>query len=130
METSLEAGFAQFSLAAQKSELRGACRSGKCFNLQDTTNKKQLFSLLTEKVKDFQFPENREVNITSGENVFSSGGPSDMQRCDHEEVDRDKNCRTIFIAMLRLYGTRGDTTACAIEEPTRARNAANKPMTH
>ena len=29
--------------------------------LQDTTNRKELFSLLTEKVKDFQFPENKEV---------------------------------------------------------------------
>ena len=34
--------------------------------LQVTTNKEELFSLLTEKVKDFQFPENKEVNITSG----------------------------------------------------------------
>ena len=30
--------------------------------LQDSTNKEELFSLLTEKVKDFQFPENKEVN--------------------------------------------------------------------
>ena len=55
--------------------------------LQDTTNKEELFSLLTEKVKDFQFPENKDVNITSGENVFSSSKSSDMQRCDHEETD-------------------------------------------
>ena len=55
--------------------------------LQVTTNKEELFSLLTEKVKDFQFPENKEVNVTSGENVFSSSGASDMQRCDHEEAD-------------------------------------------
>ena len=55
--------------------------------LQDTTNKEELFSLLTEKVKDFQFPENKDVNITSGENVFSSSKSSDMQRCDHEEAD-------------------------------------------
>ena len=55
--------------------------------LQVTTNMEEIFSLLTEKVKDFQFPENKEVNITSGENVFSSSGASDMQRCDHEEAD-------------------------------------------
>ena len=55
--------------------------------LQVTTNKEELFSLLTEKVKDFQFPENKEVNITSGENVSSSSGASDMQRCDHKEAD-------------------------------------------
>ena len=54
---------------------------------QDTTNKEELFSLLTEKVNDFQFPENKEVNITSGENVFSSSGSLDVQRCDHEEAD-------------------------------------------
>ena len=34
--------------------------------LQVTTNMEEIFSLLTEKVKDFQFPENKEVNITSG----------------------------------------------------------------
>ena len=55
--------------------------------LQVTTNEEELFSLLTEKVKDFQFPENKEVNITSGENVSSSRGASDMQRCDHKEAD-------------------------------------------
>ena len=44
--------------------------------LQDTTNKEELFSLLTKKVKDFQSPENKEVNITSGENVFSNSGSS------------------------------------------------------
>jgi len=55
--------------------------------LQVTTNKEELFSLLTKKVEDFQFPENKEVNITSGENVFSSSGASDMQRCDRKEAD-------------------------------------------
>ena len=55
--------------------------------LQDTTNKEELFSLLTEKVKDFKFPENKDVNMTSEENVFSSSKSSDMQRCDHEEAD-------------------------------------------
>ena len=50
------------------------------------TNKEELFSLFTEKVKDFQFPENKQVNITSGENVFSSSGSSDVQRCDHEKA--------------------------------------------
>jgi len=44
--------------------------------LQDTTNKEELFSLLTKKVKDFQSPENKDVNITSGENVFLSSGSS------------------------------------------------------
>ena len=47
--------------------------------LQDTNNKEELFSLLTGKVKDFQFPENKEVNIASGENVFSSSGSLDTR---------------------------------------------------
>ena len=55
--------------------------------LQDATDKEEQFSLLAEKVNDFQFPENKEVNITSGENVFSSSGSSDIQRCDQEEAD-------------------------------------------
>ena len=58
----------------------------KCF-CKILTNKVELFSLFTEKVKDFQFPENKQVNITSGENVFSRSGSSDVQRCDHEKAD-------------------------------------------
>ena len=37
------------------------------------------------KSKDFQFPENKEVNISLEEIVFSSSGS--VQRCDHEEAD-------------------------------------------
>ena len=55
--------------------------------LQDNTNKKELFALLTDRVADFQFPEDKEVYITSEEDVLSSQGPSDVQRCDHEEAD-------------------------------------------
>ena len=52
--------------------------------LQDNTNKKELFSLLTSRVSSFHFPENKEVNITSAESVVSSIGSTDIQRCDHE----------------------------------------------
>ena len=46
--------------------------------LQDTTNKEELFSLLTKKVKDFQSPENKEVNTTLQEKMFSrTAGPQD-----------------------------------------------------
>jgi len=55
--------------------------------LQDNTNKKELFALLTTRVSNFQFPENKEVNITSEESVVSSRGSADIQRCDHEEAD-------------------------------------------
>ena len=55
--------------------------------LQDNTNKKELFALLTSRVSNCQFPENKEVNITSDESVVSSRGSSNMQRCDHEEAD-------------------------------------------
>ena len=37
------------------------------------------------KSKDFQFPENKEVNISLEENVFSRS--ASVQRCDHEEAD-------------------------------------------
>jgi len=47
--------------------------------LQDNTNKKGLFALLTSRVSNFQFPENRKVNITSDESVVSSRGSTDIQ---------------------------------------------------
>jgi len=52
--------------------------------LQDNTNKKELFALLTSRVSNFHFPENKEVNITSDEYTVSSIGSTDIQRCDHE----------------------------------------------
>jgi len=50
--------------------------------LQDNTNEKKLFALLTSRVANSQFPENKEVNITSDEFFVTSKGSSDMQRCD------------------------------------------------
>ena len=55
--------------------------------LQDNTKKKEFFALQTNSVADFKFPEDKKVYITSEEYVISSQGPSDMQRCDHEEAD-------------------------------------------
>jgi len=52
-----------------------------------STNKKELFAFLTSRVSNFQFPENKEVNITSDESVVSSRSSTDIQRCDHEEAD-------------------------------------------
>jgi len=74
--------------------------------LQDNTNKKGLFALLTSRVSNFQFPENKEVNITSDESVVSSRGSTDIQRCDHEEADTRtvhvqdalrKGCSQVFV---------------------------------
>ena len=74
--------------------------------LQDNTNKKELFALLISRVSNFQFPGNKEVNITSDESVVTSRGSSDMQRCDHKEADTriavhvqhvlDKGCKQAF----------------------------------
>ena len=47
--------------------------------LQDNTNEKEFFALLTSRIADFQFPEDKKVCITSEENVISSQGLSDMQ---------------------------------------------------
>ena len=55
--------------------------------VQDNTNKKELFAPLTSRVANFQFPENKEVNVTSDEFVVASRGSRDMQRCNHEEAD-------------------------------------------
>ena len=55
--------------------------------LQDNTNEKELFALLTSRVSNFQFPENKDLNITSDESVVSSRGSTDIQRCHHEETD-------------------------------------------
>ena len=38
-------------------------RNWKAF-LQDNTNNKELFALLTSRVANFEFPENKEVNVT------------------------------------------------------------------
>ncbi|KAK2561655.1 hypothetical protein P5673_015007 [Acropora cervicornis] len=55
--------------------------TGDCASEEDNTNKKELFALLTSRVPNFQFPENKEVNVTSDEFVVTSRG------CSHEEAD-------------------------------------------
>ena len=75
--------------------------------LQNNTNKKELFVLLTSRVSNFQFPENKEVNISSNESVVLSRGSTDIQRCDHEETDTriavhvqhtlNKGCSQVFV---------------------------------
>lgn len=75
--------------------------------LQDNTNKKELFALLTSRVSNFQFPEDKETNITSDESVISSRGSTDIKRCDPEEADTriavhvqnalNKGCSQVFV---------------------------------
>ena len=65
-------GAGQRRMVTSETNLSSKCK----MFLQDTTNKEELFSLLTKNVRDFQSPENKEVNITSGDNVFSSSGSS------------------------------------------------------
>ena len=75
--------------------------------LQGNTNKKELLAILTSRVSNFQFPENKEVNITSDESVVSCKGFTDIQRCDHEEAGTriavhvqhalNKGCSEVFV---------------------------------
>lgn len=53
--------------------------------LHDPANKQELFTLLSKKVQHFQYPEDKVVVITNGEQVLSSS--HQMQRCNHEEAD-------------------------------------------
>ena len=74
---------------------------------KDNTDKKELFALLTSRVANFQFPEDKEVNVTPDEFFVTSRGSSDMQRCNHEEADTrialhvqhalDEGCKQVFV---------------------------------
>jgi len=56
--------------------------------MQDPFNKQELFSLLSEKVKDFNPPQDKNVLITSEEKVLVAGEASlTMPDCNHEEAD-------------------------------------------
>ena len=81
--------------------------------LQDNKNKKELFAHLKRRVSNFQFPENKEGNITSDESVVTSRASSDMQRCDrHQEADTriavqvqhalDKGCKQVFVRTVAV----------------------------
>ena len=55
--------------------------------LRDSTNKTELFALLTSKVEEFIWPSDKDVYVTSGQAVSSFGCSSSMNSCNHEEVD-------------------------------------------
>ena len=54
--------------------------------LRDSSNKTELFSFLTSKVVQFNFPPEKAVHITFGESVISLGLCS-KPNCNHEEAD-------------------------------------------
>ena len=54
--------------------------------LWDPNNKSELFTLLTSKVSNFDFPPNKAVYDTSGHSVISTTSNT-MTNCNHEEAD-------------------------------------------
>ena len=54
--------------------------------LKDSTNKQELFALLSNKVAKMKVPD-KKVVITSGHNVTIVGTSRVIPRCDHEEAD-------------------------------------------
>ncbi|KAG0724638.1 hypothetical protein GWK47_040164 [Chionoecetes opilio] len=75
--------------------------------LRDSTNKEELFQFLSDKVGSNDWPDGKEVFITSGTDVISRGSDHSMPRCDHEEADTrivvhlkdalDKGCTTCLV---------------------------------
>lgn len=55
--------------------------------LQDSSNKEELFSLLSSKVQATTCPENKAIFITSGENILSTRENFVSFKCNHEEAD-------------------------------------------
>ena len=53
----------------------------------DSSNKKDMFDFLTNKVANFVFPEGKAVYITSEETVLTACSPSLMPNCCHEEAE-------------------------------------------
>ena len=54
--------------------------------LANSDNKKELFSFLSNKVSEAQFPDDKEVYITSGDHVLNVGNGPPMGQCNHEEA--------------------------------------------
>lgn len=55
--------------------------------LRDEGNKQELFQFLSQKISSFDYPEGKEVFVTSDVNVLTKGSSHDMLPCDHEEAD-------------------------------------------
>lgn len=55
--------------------------------LLDSSNKDELFSFLTQKVADADWPAGKGIYITNGTTVISRGTSHVMSDCTHEEAD-------------------------------------------
>ncbi|KAK3889183.1 hypothetical protein Pcinc_006755 [Petrolisthes cinctipes] len=55
--------------------------------LRDPTNKEELFSFLTVKIRESNWPPAKTIYVTSGETVETIGAGTRMQNCNHEEAD-------------------------------------------
>ena len=51
--------------------------------LRDEGNKQELFGFLSQKIEAFDYPEGKEVFVTSGVNVLAKGSSHIMLPCDH-----------------------------------------------
>ena len=55
--------------------------------LTNIDNKKELFSFLSQKIREGHFPGDKDVYITAGHEVHHVGNSSAMDECNHEEAD-------------------------------------------
>ena len=55
--------------------------------LANVDNKKELFSFLSKKITEGQFPDDKDVYITAGDQVHHVGNSPPMDQCNHEEAD-------------------------------------------
>ena len=55
--------------------------------LANVDNKKELFAFLSKKTTQEQFPDNKDVYITAGDQVHHAGNDPPMDQCNHEEAD-------------------------------------------
>ena len=55
--------------------------------LRDARNVKELFDLLTDKLRSMRVLENKEAFVSSGDDVISIGTEHVMPQCNHEEAD-------------------------------------------
>ena len=55
--------------------------------LANVDNKKGLFSFLSKKITEGQFPDDKDVYITAGDQVHHVGNSPPMDQCNHEEAD-------------------------------------------
>ena len=55
--------------------------------LANLDNKKELFSSQSQKITERQFPDDKHVYTTAGDQVHHIGNSPPMDQCNHEEAD-------------------------------------------